>query len=404
MILLGLPFFVYANTGIADVLKCSDFGETDSDNDGYAINASICAPSDCNDNNSLVYPSASEICGDGVDQNCDGHDTSCGGTGGTTTSSGRSSGGGGGGYMLSTIQTTLTAHTGNKISGYTDQDIRVPIRLVYNGTTAGTPRKIQNVLISVDGLPYGSYQIIDPETKEIPYLSNGIWTLLINSPKPVSGEVSVSISADEFITNKISKKIYSTTEFFAEIVDKDHPKQVSPVEQEPTLIPSIKKCDLFNINLGAFIVCWYWWILIFLLLLIIILYFLTKDIEREYRPENQRHLKFYYWIIIIIMLLTPAVTVFFVQSPINFAAGVFLEFFVLIYFTYDYIQLIANKPEFEGSEVSLIAVDYVKNAIIAKYTVDSIKTSLRKAGYSEENINKIVSRALDELRIGGNFK
>ncbi len=43
----------------------------DNDRDGY------CVSLDCNDNNPRIRPRAPEICGDGIDQNCDGVDTQC---------------------------------------------------------------------------------------------------------------------------------------------------------------------------------------------------------------------------------------------------------------------------------------------------------------------------------------
>ena len=46
----------------------------DSDDDGDGITE---AQGDCNDSNSGIHPNAVEVCGDGVDQNCDGSDPLC---------------------------------------------------------------------------------------------------------------------------------------------------------------------------------------------------------------------------------------------------------------------------------------------------------------------------------------
>lgn len=50
----------------------------DNDKDGYFVKADGCpGPYDCDDNNKNVYPGAKEICGNGIDEDCQGGDLAC---------------------------------------------------------------------------------------------------------------------------------------------------------------------------------------------------------------------------------------------------------------------------------------------------------------------------------------
>lgn len=52
---------------------------TDFDKDGYYLESGCGTLVDCNDSNPNIHPGATEICGDGIDQDCNGSDKQCSG-------------------------------------------------------------------------------------------------------------------------------------------------------------------------------------------------------------------------------------------------------------------------------------------------------------------------------------
>lgn len=65
-----LSFLVFSSCGGDDVSSPVD-SQVDSDGDGYNVN------DDCDDTNAEIYPGSTEICGNGIDENCKSGDDDC---------------------------------------------------------------------------------------------------------------------------------------------------------------------------------------------------------------------------------------------------------------------------------------------------------------------------------------
>jgi len=64
-----------------NAVDCPVANRTDMDDDGYAVEGGAFGPVDCDDSNPDVHPGATEVCDDGLDNNCDANvdavDTAC---------------------------------------------------------------------------------------------------------------------------------------------------------------------------------------------------------------------------------------------------------------------------------------------------------------------------------------
>lgn len=65
-------YYSYQSSAPAWDAACGGTGPTDGDGDGFA------PPADCDDGNPNVHPGATEVCGNGVDEDCSGADLPCG--------------------------------------------------------------------------------------------------------------------------------------------------------------------------------------------------------------------------------------------------------------------------------------------------------------------------------------
>lgn len=71
------------SSGYCDIAGGSNICYT-PDRDGDGFYSYVDGGGDCDDSSSLVYPGASDACGDGIDQDCDGSDAACGPESGIT--------------------------------------------------------------------------------------------------------------------------------------------------------------------------------------------------------------------------------------------------------------------------------------------------------------------------------
>ena len=141
----------------------SGSGLVDADGDGYAAAPDGDDGDDCDDANVLVHPGATETCGDGVDQDCDGTELGCTGTMPATA---------GGGYLQGD---ELTQGVGRSIRVLPDWTGGEPVIAV--GTPAWAP----------DGQGYanGAVFFVDPRNlgtgQAIESRASWAWTEAENS-------------------------------------------------------------------------------------------------------------------------------------------------------------------------------------------------------------------------------
>ncbi len=426
-VLLALSMQVFAAEGELNLLNCADFGETDIDGDGSSVQGIVCAPADCDDSNPNRYPGNAEICGNGVDEDCTGADLACPST--PSTSSGSSGGGsyvdryGGGG--ITAILNIEIDHTVNVEVG---KEVRVAFYVSARFTDAA--RTVRDIIITLDGLPKDSYQILSPPDNSISYFETKAWTLVLKSGQTMTKGISLHAEGFEVDPGREEdRRVYGDSQFIFNVhLPGEEPSQ--PVKQEPAPVPAPqpkpqpepiaeeKSCSFMDTEFGDFIFCGYWWALIFVILMVIIIVFAVADVIEEHRREKKLGLSIAYGIAILIIAFLPFIMLKFIDMPMNIIAGVSLGIIALIYFVADYIHIAVShakgkvvekaqqvkamivKPKetmpIEGAKVPKELIDYVRKEFMQHYTEDSIREAFSRQGYDKAYIEQIMKEAMNK--------
>jgi YD repeat-containing protein len=166
-----------------------DACDPDADGDGFTV-----AQGDCNDFDASIHPGAVEICGDGIDQNCDGHDEPC--------------------SSLPPDPSTLATPLGTtSITRFSDAYafLAAGTNPVQTGVAAGTiaPQRaavVRGRVLDVDGTALGGVTVTilgHPELGQTLSRADGAYDLLVNG----GGRMTVAFSLAGYVSVERSRDI-----------------------------------------------------------------------------------------------------------------------------------------------------------------------------------------------------
>jgi len=288
--------------GAVDETYCIRYRDADGDGYGSRNNTTmlcnVTVPAgyvnvsgDCNNNNATIHPEATDVCGNGIDENCDGSDAVCPTyySGGSSSSSSSSSSGGTKNAGIPINSTVCGDGKCERLETYEScfKDCPKPIicgdsTCEGNETNITCPKDCLKPVVCSDGVCEGNETNVTclKDCQKPVVCGDGVCegnetnaTCQGDCPKPIICGDGVCESNETNIT--CPKDCQKPVVCGDGVCEGNETNATCPGDHQAT------GCWLINISLLG--ICWYWWILALFILLILILILLIRKrkVERE---------------------------------------------------------------------------------------------------------------------------